>query len=120
VPRAIPRIRLLPLEDSSDGSRGKSLPVGSRRLQRDGYVTIKLPADHPLFPISSNGWIGEHRYVMALTLDRVLRPHEEVHHKNNRHSDNRPSNLEVWIVAQPRGVRASEGKRHCSTCRCFE
>lgn len=52
--------------------------------------------------------IGVHRLVMERMLDRPLEPHEEVHHINGIRDDNRPENLELWVVSQPAGQRATD------------
>ena len=58
-------------------------------------------------------WDGEkqklvldHRAVMEQFLGRPLRKGETVHHKNGNRSDNRLSNLELWLKSQPAGQRA--------------
>jgi hypothetical protein len=51
----------------------------------------------------------EHRIIMRSILDRNLYPDEHVHHKNGDRQDNRPENLELWIVRrQPAGQRVAD------------
>lgn len=70
----------------------------------DGYVLVKVP-DHPR---ASRGWVREHIVVMEQTIGRHLLPGEEVHHINGVKDDNRPENLELWVIRQPKGQRPSD------------
>jgi hypothetical protein len=63
----------------------------------DGYILRPKPG--------SSGYYPEHRTVMEHKLGRALRPGENVHHINGVRNDNRPENLELWVVAQPSGQR---------------
>jgi len=67
----------------------------------EGYTVVRIGPDDPYFPPGST--VAEHRVVMAHYLGRRLLAGENVHHINGKRGDNRPENLELWIVAQPAG-----------------
>jgi hypothetical protein len=76
--------------------------VAARQLCRSHYKKL-LRSD--AFERMDTGWALEHRMVMSDKLGRPLRPGENVHHLNGNRRDNRPENLELWVVRQPRGQR---------------
>lgn len=75
------------------------------RTESRGYIYIKLQPDDFFYPMANkNGYVGEHRLVVAKALNRCLLPWEIVHHKGTKYpsgseenrSDNRyPENLQL-------------------------
>lgn len=77
------------------------IPLGTRRQQKDGYVTVKTGR-------GSVGWEPLHRVVMQEHLGRDLVPAEVVHHLNGDRSDNRIENLQLWASPHIYGQRAAD------------
>lgn len=78
---------------------------GGKSKNPQGYIQVLCP-DHP--NSTSNGYILEHRLVMSIKLGRPLTKDENVHHINGNREDNRPENLELWVVSQPPGQRVED------------
>lgn len=72
--------------------------LGYRRVCRMGHPNAT----------KSNGLIFEHTLVMSEMLGRPLMKGENVHHKNDIRTDNRPENLELWVRSQPSGQRPED------------
>lgn len=82
------------------------LPDGTRRVDpTTGYVRV-MRRGHPMANV--NGYVFEHRVVMADHLGRVLGANENVHHVNGDRADNRLDNLELWVSSQPVGQRPAD------------
>jgi len=80
------------------GAASQLAPAGTGYVNPDGYRVFR----------SNGANIFEHRLVMERLLGRPLQPFENVHHKNGQRADNRPANLELWVVPQPYGQRPED------------
>lgn len=72
-------------------------------LDKDGYVLIPMPKNEEdlyksLYNFKGMGY--EHRVVMAKKLQRILEPHERVHHISKIRTENTPENLELKDVIE--------------------
>jgi hypothetical protein len=80
---------------------------GAGHLTAAGYRVVYAPQ---AASASKTGYLPEHRLVMEEILGRALRKEEHVHHKNGQRADNRPENLELWVLTprQPKGQRVED------------
>jgi len=66
----------------------------------DGYRFVPISSNDFYFSMANNqGYVQEHRLLMARYLGRILGSEEIVHHKNGIKDDNRMDNLELLIGA---------------------
>lgn len=71
-----------------------------------GYRAVWVPKDDPLFVMAwGNGYVPEHRLIMARSLGRVLTSSETVHHINGDKLDNRIENLQLRQGKHGKGAR---------------
>jgi hypothetical protein len=92
---------------------GHPLWKGGRTVNRQGYIRVWIPDDHPFISMKPANQAGllEHRLVMAEHLGRPLAKNETVHHINGVRDDNRIENLQL------RNGQHGQGKRHvCADC----
>lgn len=79
-----------------------------------GYKLIRAP-DHPM--ASREGYVMEHRLVMAKVIGRNLTAQQVVHHVNGNKLDNRPENLELMLKHEhdrkPKPPRKPIACPHC-------
>lgn len=72
---------------------------GGHTFHKKGYVMTRT---------EDKRYVFAHVLVMESILGRELLPGENVHHKNGIKDDNRPENLELWVVNQPCGQRVED------------
>lgn len=66
------------------------------RVRMGSYVAVMVEPDSPFASMRmSQGYVLEHRLVMAKKLGRPLTSRESVHHINGVRDDNRPENLQL-------------------------
>ena len=84
---------------------------GGRRNNWKGYVMIRLYPDNFFFPMArQDGYVLEHRLVMAEHLSRCLQIWEIVHHKNRKRADNKIENLQLLGDDRHKGITFLESR----------
>lgn len=66
---------------------------GGRSLASNGYVLIRVGADHPLADV--RGYAYEHRIIGSIKAGRILNRKEHVHHIDGDTTNNDIDNLQV-------------------------
>lgn len=85
---------------------------GGRSLISGGYIGVLLDRNDPLFCMARfNGYIAEHRLILARSLSRPLSKSETVHHINGNKTDNRLENLQLR-----QGHHGSGTVARCADC----
>jgi transposase-like protein len=81
--------------------------IEGRKGQHGKYTSIQVDPGDPLAVAMGweNGFVLEHRLVMARQFGRVLEDHETVHHINGDTHDNRPENLQLRNGRHGKGVK---------------
>lgn len=90
------RMRKLGIALRHPGGPGTK-PRGKGRWNTgNGYIMCRVPKNSPYYEMANKqGWLVEHRLVMAVHLGRCLARTEAVHHRNGIKDDNRVGNLEL-------------------------
>lgn len=71
---------------------------GGRYVTEQGYVQVLIGPEHPYASMrTANGYVLEHRLIMAEYLGRPIYPHETVHHIGGDKTENRIENLQLRI-----------------------
>lgn len=85
---------------------------GGRTISGEGYVLVHVPPEHPYASMRNRqGYVPEHRLVMAQALGRPLASQETVHHLNGDRKDNRLQNLQLRQGKHGNGVQM-----RCADC----
>lgn len=74
-----------------------------------GYWLVKVPEDDPMASMrNGQGYVREHRLVMADYIGRPLTDGEHVHHENHNRGDNRIENLSLMAKADHHAMHNAE------------
>ncbi len=85
---------------------------GGRVNNTKGYILVALQSDDFFYSmVQSEGYVLEHRLMMAKHLGRCLQPWEIVHHKNGDRVDNCIENLELATNQGEHSLNHNKGYR---------
>lgn len=83
------------------------------RINVDGYVAIKLQPDDFFYPMArSNGYVLEHRLVIANKLGRCLLNGEQVHHRPDVGKDDNREEV-LYLMPNPSDHSQLSACSHC-------
>ncbi len=104
----------IPTRGMGSGSKNHNWK-GGRHVNPDGYVEMWVSDDHPFATMKkSDGYVLEHRWVMANHIGRPLRKDETIHHIDGDPGNNKVENLQLRV--QNHGPGVSLG---CLDCGSF-
>lgn len=90
---------------------GNRVKQAYRGKHTSGYILIKLQPNDFYYSMSGrDGYVFEHRLVMAKHLGRCLHIWEIVHHKNHTRDDNRIENLQLVSDDRHKQITILEAK----------
>lgn len=69
-----------------------------------GYMKVRQSGPYLRSEVDRDGYVLEHRLVVAESLKRDLKPFETVHHKDGDRLNNKLSNLQLRVGAHGPGV----------------
>jgi len=84
--------------NNGKGEGNNNWKGGKIWMKPSGYAMVRIYPEDFFYPMrTSDGYVLEHRLVMAKYLGRNLQKWELVHHKNGKRDDNRLENLELSL-----------------------